>query len=1118
MRKLLLCLQVLLWLPVFAYGEEKDPVRKAAGKPAARPAVASARLASGLDAALADYLSMDTRAMSVIPEDRMTDLSEYVSMQAEDDRQVAGKMMSFLDQNPDKLRDELVFEDLVVLPVGVKKKLNDKSVLTIGVLKAEFKPTYAELTIFIRLNTQVNNQTGGKTNRDLFFGVEGIKLTKQGGMSAATFKAVLLGDFILPFNEWAIHLKGGIDKSITPAPNDTERCYVQFDCGAFQELNIAADIVIPRSKLLPCDLTGKVIQNEVTRVKIEGLQLTTTGGLRDIVFDSGNITPFALPKHPEYAFVVSNLAFDMSDFRNPSSLVAAGFPAGYEGDTDEKWQGLYVGQFQVLLPEEFEDADNSNQRISISAQKIYWDRTGFSGFVGVTGLNKKVNARKWTLSLNRLRLGFLQNKFMYGEFGGKVETPIHKSSPAPEELFDYEAVVWMDVHPSGTGVRSNYRLSVITERTIPLNMWWASGKIYPGSQVNLSLVFEDNKYRFKPYANLSGEMKVGANASGDETGTYQTGKMIDLGKIEFYNLKIQTQAPYISVDEFVYTKDNNNLIANFPVQLTKFQKYNGMIGGAVAGENQIWTEVGFGMVLFKDNFSGSSTFVLRSEYNTATGKIRPKGITFRDIAIKGKVTGVSIDGYLGVYEDATRKEIKGMMNVSMTTPKPFEAGINVLFANNKTENYKYGFVDGFVMLPSQGVALGPVELYGAGMSIYWNMKPESMSVPASSPACATIGTNQIMRYCPNRIVPFGIRLMAAIKNLSGGTEVATNGKSAFKARVYLDFALNREYGINHIAIYGNGVIAGDFTTGDNLAKQIENAKKVFSKVKGSEGNGSSETSAVSQAKSKSKAEDLNKVINNDGSPGPGSETTGIISFTAGVMLDIPNKLFHVEAEVFLKQGDFTGIGPYGRVGRAEIHFEPGKWYIHAGRAAKPDRIGLKYGNLAQIDAYLMVGHGVPQFPAPDREILEFFPSLSNKFNGPVCTNVSNGSAFAFGASARLNIEEQGNAWFFQGLAVAGLDILISNNASCSLVPAGQWFGQGQLYALVRARAGGRFLGKNVTFLNAGLGLYAYMQAPKPFGMDADVCISVPRWVSKQRVKCIGVSIGENCTSQPTTCN
>jgi hypothetical protein len=371
-----------------------------------------------------------------------------------------------------------------------------------------------------------------------------------------------------------------------------------------------------------------------------------------------------------------------------------------------------------------------------------------------------------------------------------------------------------------------------------------------------------------------------------------------------------------------------------------------------------------------------------------------------------------------------------------------------------------------------------------------------------------IGNDPLLSFKPDNNIPLGIRMMAAIKNPDGGTGTT---KTAYKARVYLDFALNREFGINHIAMYGNGVIAGDFVDSfglpaDGKAEQLSYSRTVTTKVNGT----NIKNGEINQAKNKEKAEQLNMAVNGTKAP---SADIGVITFTAGILFDIPNKTFHAEAEVFLKQGDLVGIGPNNRVGKAVIHFEPGgKWYIHAGQAAKNQRIGLRYGTTAQIDAYLMLGYGVPQFPRPDQEVIDFFPSLATKFNGPVCSNLSDGKAFALGASAKLQLGAEKGGFYAKGTAIAGLDILISNNAPC--ITAGSWLGQGQVYALFKAETGY----KRFTLANLGLGIYGYVQAPKPFGMNADVCIAVPRWVDKDRVKCLSAKMGDDCPfTQVTTC-
>ncbi|MCP9768358.1 hypothetical protein EGI22_10575 [Lacihabitans sp. LS3-19] len=258
MKKTLLCLIWLLCTAVLANATEPTVPKKNSVTADANN-VMSSHMLMGLNNSLNNFRLKEQLLESIIAPDLMLDLEEQVSQEAGDDRKLASGLMNFLDSHSDQVKEDLTRNDLVVLPVGLKKKIGDNSTVTLGILKAEFHPTYAELTVFIRLTTPVNSKNSTIKERDLFFGVEGIKITKQGGMSAAGFKAVLLGDYLIPYNEWTVKLKGGIDKSIEPVVHDANRCYIEWNCGEFKEINLAADIVIPRSKLLPCDAAGNVI-------------------------------------------------------------------------------------------------------------------------------------------------------------------------------------------------------------------------------------------------------------------------------------------------------------------------------------------------------------------------------------------------------------------------------------------------------------------------------------------------------------------------------------------------------------------------------------------------------------------------------------------------------------------------------------------------------------------------------------------------------------------------------------------------------------------------------------------------------------------------------------------
>jgi hypothetical protein len=283
MKKILHIVQLLVLTSTLVFGKSggdnppkdvpKKPVSFTINQNGWQPTSAvSPQLQSSLDVALNHHLQIQ-EAANVQIVDKMDNIPFFVSEQADDDKSTARKMMSFLDANQDRVKEDIDFEDLTTLPIGLKKKLGDKSVVTIGILKVDFKQTHAEVTVFIRLTTPINSENSTDKDRDLFFGVENLKFTKQSGFGAADFKAVLLGDYLLPMKNWTVRLKGGLDKSIAPSENDTQRCYVKFECGGFKELNVAADIVVPRSVLLPYDIsTQKVNSNESVRVTVSNPQ------------------------------------------------------------------------------------------------------------------------------------------------------------------------------------------------------------------------------------------------------------------------------------------------------------------------------------------------------------------------------------------------------------------------------------------------------------------------------------------------------------------------------------------------------------------------------------------------------------------------------------------------------------------------------------------------------------------------------------------------------------------------------------------------------------------------------------------------------------------------------
>jgi hypothetical protein len=85
----------------------------------------------------------------------------------------------------------LLSNDLVELPVGMKKKLGNSTV-TIGVSKAKFMTEYALLTIFCKVDLP--------QGKSILFGADEVKLSFKGGIVGSNANLVLLGDFQIPIN------------------------------------------------------------------------------------------------------------------------------------------------------------------------------------------------------------------------------------------------------------------------------------------------------------------------------------------------------------------------------------------------------------------------------------------------------------------------------------------------------------------------------------------------------------------------------------------------------------------------------------------------------------------------------------------------------------------------------------------------------------------------------------------------------------------------------------------------------------------------------------------------------------------------------------------------------
>jgi hypothetical protein len=1087
---------------------KEDPQKKpiSANKKESNSTIALKQEAQNeLNTALNNFnASLSSTQTTVI--DKMEDIDLDVSALAEENRSKAQKTMAYLDQNPDKVKAFLSFEDLVTFPVGFKQKLSDNSEVTVGIYSVEFDATGASCTFFLRLRTKIDDYSQGASERDLLLGVSGIRFTKQGGMSG-DIKAGLLGDFTIPGKNWTVVLKGGGD-NIANGSQNFNKTYVLFTCEKFKEVKVSADIVFPRNVIIPFDEPTAKPQDS-GRV-ILSTEATVKSGFRDMILKlsaqnaANNTKAFAVAGFSKFGFKVDDIIVDMSDITNDTGVK---FPENYNHPDlgSGLWRGVCIKDLTVIFPKEYEK-DNPSDPSKITIEGMIVDKTGFTGkiiYSNSTGL--VFAAQKWQFSVKRFGLEFLQNKFISGAFGGSFYTPINSTATSdPNGGFLYDAVL------NNTGDAS---FTISTDANdVPINCWKAKGNIYAGSQIRMEVVNE----KFYPSCNLSGSLSIGANGLNASTiEGYESDDNADakFDGLQFENLKIETKGGFtFSIGGFKYVNSQNSKVARIPVAITRLEKE------ANSPTGEVWIGLGFKISLLKDKFSGSTDLTIRSYYDNATGKLKlgtlqsgglPK-IGINKVYVSGSTTVFSMIGEVVFFNNSPGFESYGKGfkgELEMALYKPFKVGVRAeaLFGKVTTVNdeTRYGYFSIFAGKPRKVVSepgqkpvfvdgdaggigtgfkiptgIGDLAINGLGLGVYFNMRPEFNTDEVDKPI-----------YEVDKDIPFGFKIMLGLQNST----------ASFNGNVAVDISLSASSGINSIGVFGKATISPSLKM-DKIG--INSLVKGKSKLELQNLAGVNHTTEglISNA-NQLKGIKEKKTID----PNSNDYAEAGIQIALGILIDIPKGIGHAEATVDVNQNGIVGIGPAGRAGKVVLHFEKKNTYIHLGKSPYEERIGLKLQDKLEFGAYVMIGKGIPPFPYPPKEVLTFFPGLKTRLDGinaPLLNpnnTIDYATGFAMGANLKTNINISGWLGYIKGYGVAGLDLMFDTNSGCY----GSFLGKGQIYGVADVDAG---LGNKRLFRGA-VGFYLYGQGLKPFVATGDICVAYGR---KNKKLCLNFETQTTC--------
>lgn len=934
-----------------------------------------------------------------------------------------------------ELRPDGLFE----LPVGMQKVINSTTV-TIAISQVKFEAGYAELTAFARVDIP-------QEPKHLFFGLEGIKLTYDGGI-AGDARLVLLGDIPIRINggSSALVLKGSNDISKSGATGS--HTYLAFDCNGFKELSISADIEFPRSLLIPVDANCKPYENPDKRVK--GSFTTVVSDWSDILIEL-NLPDFQIPYLNDITFHVSGAMLDLSDLRNCTGIV---YPRNYEGnymvpDSPGLWRGVYVKTVKIILPPEFKDNTDMNRRVSFTGLNMLIDNNGLSGIF--TGRNilpiANGSASGWKFSVDEMSIALEANYLTGASFKGLIGLPV-----ADEDTLAYTAVI----------MPGEYLLRVETVSTLDFTMWNARVELEPNSFVQLRRVDDT----FKPEAMLHGRMSLSIARDSDDDA------IGEFDGLEFQCLHLMTEAPYLEVEYFGYSGEIK--FAGFPVSLENIHVT------AFDGEARLGFNVKLN--LMEGQFAGRAMFAVRSKLQQqANGNHKWKydGIHLSAITIDATISGsLRISGALIMLEDDPiyGNGIAGEMEATFI-PIKVAVHAQAIFG---ARDFRYWFVEGSVSYGDGVPVFGPLRIHGFGGGASYHMKPN-------------LTNRDALDYVPDANTHFGIKA-AVLFNIA--TRSLIDGQASFEV------GFNKNFGVNYIGFFGDAKFLGQIPGTENVEAFVNEQRQA---IAGYEDAYMQNNPVLAQKLERMKINepskaaevlmgDLNKLRENSA-----------ICAHVGMLMDFANKTFHSTFDVYVNAagGLLRGTGPDNRAGWSVMHLSPDEWYVHMGTPV--DRLGIQFGLGSfslKTGGYFMAGSKVLDSPPPPNAVADILGVEIQRLDYMRDLNaLKDGRGFAYGTNFSVSTGDITFLILYANFqAGAGFDLMLRDygDAHCegSSAPIGidGWFANGQAYAYLQGEVGVsiRVFGikKKFSVLRGGSAVLLQAKLPNPTAFKGYMAVKV----------------------------
>ncbi len=985
----------------------------------------------------------------------------------------------------------------VQFPIGLHQDFSGENAgVDIGFMNLRMTHSVNYLTVFARMKLPIKNPRTGENYQDIFFGADSVKISHDGNI-LGDCKLVLLGDISVPFGKGVFTLKGGFDMATGEIPEGIT--YVRLDCNRFKEVSVAAELVFPRSLLLPIDYDGNVTQGYVT-----GKFAAVSESIQNLLgkIDLGS---FAVKGFEKWGFRLNGAVMDFSETRNSSDVK---FPVGYiekamPTGAAKAWKGVYIDKFEMILPKEFRKRGNSD-RISFGADSLLIDENGVTGkFYGKNILKiKEGDANGWKMSLDYVRVGFEANACTGGRIDGRIVLPVTDVRDSLTYDPNTGRVIKFDttgtLKYSGIIERGGkYKLSVITTSVLPFEFWKAKATLLPNSRVDL--VVEDDV--FKPTAVLHGSLDINYDEAISQAEKGGTAKKVDLKlkTITFRNFKLYTEAPYIEIEYMGYNGDIK--LGGIPMTLSGLSVVTDQEGKA-----QI--KLGSNVNLMKNNFNVDSEIRIKGKLNKNTVAGHQWEFDGIEVLVRGldaKIGPFRLKGGIYPFENnpcmpsvnnnGINRGYESVLELTMDIPVKISVKANAIFGRTPDkEDGRFWFVDGAAEIPP--VPLGAFALNSIAGGAYHHMVPIK-----SNETCPASKTGRKFVYNDN--VELGFKATAGF---------STVGTNAISGMLGFEIVINRNYGVNSLGFFGEATVSGDFPflkgkliqgVSDKVQALNKKVSQLSSKL-GDAGTVGQLANELSQSDLQNKANSEYAKADNVQEAKDNAEQKNLlknqIRARVGILFDFENATLHADASIHLSIGGgvIRGRGAEDKAGWIALHFQKkqgnqeGKWYIHVGSPSDPCGVRMGIGPFSiNTGLYLMIGYEIPPMPEPPAILREMLGRSYVPLARPACTK--DGSGFSFGANVNVDTGDMQILIFYARVqAGIGFDFALTDAYKGTLYNGKQmgingWYGTGQAYAYFDAAVGIKikiwFVKVQVEIFRAGAGVLLQGGLPNPSFLD-----------------------------------